>query len=188
MKALTLPRPAGKTFISIAAAGLVFVGWGLLKPAAPFTPASSAVSIPATENPVAPQLLPFTFRDTVEYFQDALAFAPEKIRPNEVVFRGGNHYDNFYTITVLNYGRDLLVKFEVMDDYGMTLLREFFEASFFQWRESEQMHGLLDGMTATKSLHLPRFNVIYEYDGRGEGAVISLLFTPRMRATGSTAP
>lgn len=184
MKTLTRPRFTNVAFASIAAVGLVLTGWPLLRPVSLTWPLAHEVNVPAVEVPPALQLLPFTFRDTVHYFQDALAQFPNEVRANEVVFRGGNHRDNFYSITVVSYGSDILVKFDVMDDYGMTLLREFFEAPFFQRRESEQFYALLDGRNVTKSIRLPRFDVVYEYDGRGESAaIISMLFSPRVRTT-----
>jgi hypothetical protein len=184
MKALTRPRFTGLTFLSLAAAGVVFFSSDLLRPTASVTLVPAEMSIPGTQTPTAAQLLPFTFRDAVRYFETSLAQFPQEIRPDEVVFRGGNHRDNFYTISVVSYGSDVLVRFDVMDDYGMTLVREFFEAPFFHARESEQFYALLDGKTSTKALHLPRFDVLYEYDGRGDGAIISMLFSPRVRTIG----
>jgi len=38
------------------------------------------------------------------------------------------------------------------------------------------------GRNATRSLALPRFNVIYEYNSPSYDATISLLFAPRLRS------
>ena len=180
-------RRASVAFATVATAGLVLVSWPLVKPAHITSILQRQVSLPATELPPAIRLLPFTYHDVVLYFQNSLAEFPQQVHANEVVFRGGHHPDNFYTITIVSYGSNVLVKFDVVDDYGMTLLREFFEAPFFQWSESEQFYALLDGRNITRSLRLPRFEVVYEYDGRGEAAVISMMFSPGRRTIGEDA-
>ena len=60
-------------------------------------------------------------------------------------------------------------------------MREFFEAPFFQWRESQQFYALLNGRDVTSTLHLPRFNVLFKYSSPGVEANITMIFSPRLR-------
>ncbi len=181
MKA-TIPqfRLTRLAFISVTATVLVFLGWNVREKITP------AVSLPFTMNAptseVAPQFLPFTYDDVVRYFEDALGYRAQQRFANQVIFRGDGSPDEFYTITVTRRASDVLVAFNVVDDYGMQLLREFFEAPFFQRHESEQFYALLNGRDVTRTLHMPRFNVVFEYSSPGFEANISMIFSPRFRS------
>ena len=184
MKTLTAFSATRLTLLSMsAAAALAFLGSEFRPRLSPTLPVGPSAWSRTNELPAAPQLLPFTFLDVVAHFETSLGQVPQEKRPNEVVFWGGNNRENFYSITVTSYGSsDLLVKFNVIDEHGMTLVRDFFDARFFQRRESEQLCALLDGRNATRSLSLPRFDVMYQYDSPGYDATISLLFSPRFRS------
>ena len=183
MKTLTAFSATRVTLLSMsAAAALAFLGSEFRPRLSPTWPVGPSAWSRTNELPTAPQLLPFTFLDVVGHFEASLGQFPQEKRPNEVVFWGGDNKENFYSIIVTSYGSDLLVKFTVIDDYGMTLVRDLFDARFFQRRESEQLCALLDGRNATRSLSLPRFDVMYQYDSPGYDATISLLFSPRFRS------
>ena len=178
----TIPifRTSNVLLLSLAASAVFFLGWNLIDKIAP------AISVPApaigVTTEATPQILPFTFNEVVRYFEDALAMAPQERFVDEAIFRGGTYYENFYTITVTRHGPDVRVAFNVIDDYGMTLVREFFEAPFFQKRESEQFYALLDGRNVTRTLHLSRFNVFFEYNCPDFAADINMNFSPRFRS------
>lgn len=182
MKTLTAFSATRVTLLSMSAAALAFLGSEFRPRLSPTWPVGPSAWSRTNELPTAPQLLPFTFLDVVGHFEASLGQFPQEKRPNEVVFWGGDNKENFYSIIVTSYGSDLLVKFTVIDDYGMTLVRDLFDARFFQRRESEQLCALLDGRNATRSLSLPRFDVMYQYDSPGYDATISLLFSPRFRS------
>ena len=180
MKA-TIPlfRTTRLAFFSVTASALIFLGWNVKDK---FVPAIS-ISTPTIGTAVetAPQMLPFAFQEVVRYFEDALAMAPQRLT-DQVIFHGGSYHENFYTITVTRRGADVRVDFNVIDDYGMSMVREFFEAPFFQRGESEQFYPLLNGRNVTRTLHMPRFNVFFEYNSPDFAANIIMNFSPRFRS------
>jgi len=145
MKTLTTFNISRVAFLSMSAAALAFLGsefHGRLSPSLSIQP---PVWNRTAESPPVPQLLPFTFLEVVNHFEASSGYFPQERRLDEVVFRRGHNREEFYSITVTSYGSDLLVKFNVIDDYGMTLVRDFFDARFFKRSESEQLYALLDG-------------------------------------------
>lgn len=177
MKILGAFRIPRITVLSMSAVALFVVGWQL-RGVSPRVPSVWNRSI---EEPAAPQLLPFTFAEVVSYFAGEVPFVVQERRANEVVFRGGDNPENVYSIIVSSSGSELLVRFNVVDDYGMTLVRGFFDAPMFRRDESAQLNALLDGQNTTRALRLPRFDVIYEYKSPDCDAIISLIFSPRIR-------
>ena len=71
----------------------------------------------------------------------------------------------------------MLVRFRVIDDYGMNVVREFLEAPFFQSNESERLYGLLYAGEGTHSAKLSRFDVLCDYQTRPDETVITLFFS-----------
>ena len=182
MRTLTHPQFTGIGLLSITAIALTFVAWQTrdkLPAALPF--AGVELSRPS-EMPSVATRLPFTFEDVIKYFQDSLAQPPQERRFNYALFRGGNGDEHSFTIAISSNGPDLLLKFQVIDDYGMNMVREFFEAPFIQWKESEQLYALLYMGVGLRAINLPRFDVAFECDNRAEATVVSLMFSPRSRS------
>lgn len=177
MKTLAIPNFTRFGAISLTAIGLIFAGL-TIRDKVPFFGAQT-IGLSRTTD-VSPQFLPFAYNDIVRYFEDALGFRAQEHFANQVVFHGGTTPDDFYTITVTRRGTDLLVNFSVVDDYGMNMVREFFEAPFFQRYESEQFYSMLNGRDVTRMLHMPRFNVLFEYNSPGLAANINMIFSPRV--------
>ena len=184
---LSLQRYSRLAFLSLSAAAIMSLGGNVHRKIVPALSLPTTNSAAANPNQIAPQLLPFTFNDVVRYFQDALGYLPQQRFANQVVFHGSNTPDEFYTITVMQRGPDVLVNFNVVDDYGMQLVREFFEAPFFLRFESEQFYSLLSG-DITRTLHMGRFDVFFQYSSPGLEANISMIFSPRMRALSPPDP
>jgi hypothetical protein len=166
--------------LSVSASALVFLGWNVHEKIAPAFSGPVTANAPFSE--VAPQRLPFGFDDVVRYFEDALGYHAQERFPNRVVFHGGSSRDEFYTITVTQRAPDLLVNFNVVDDYGMQIVREFFEAPFFLRFESEQFYSLLNGRAVTRALHMSRFDLLFQYSSPGFEANIDMTFSPRSRS------
>ncbi len=185
MNALTsLVRTNRIAFASVTAGVLLFCGWSARDKFLAISLPTPTLKEPAE---VAPQFLPFAFENVVRYFQDALATPPQERLTNQVIFRGGTREENFYTITITRRGPDLLVAFNVIDDYGMNLVREFFEAPFFQARESQQFYALLSGQNGTRAVSMPRFNLLFDYSSHGFDANIIMTFSPRLRSFSANA-
>ena len=181
MRTLTHPHFTGIGLLSITAIALTFVAWQTrdkLPTALPF--AGVELSRPSDMPHIATRL-PFTFEDVVKYFQDSLAQPPQEKHFNDVLFRGGNGSEHFFAIAISRNGPDLLLKFQVVDDYGMNIVREFFEAPFIQWKESEQLYALLSPGSGIRTISLSRFDVVFECEHRAETTFINLMFSPRSR-------
>ncbi|MGZ4982879.1 MAG: hypothetical protein ACXWAX_08715 [Chthoniobacterales bacterium] len=179
----SLVRTNRLAFASVTAGVLLFIGWNVRE--------RISFALPTPEikgtTEVAPQFLPFSFENVVRYFEDTLATSPQERLMNQVIFRGGTRDENFYTITITRRGPELLVAFNVIDDYGMNLVREFFEAPFFQSRESQEFYALLSSQNGTRSVSLPRFNLLFDYSSRGLDANVTMIFSPRMRSLSANA-
>jgi len=185
MRTLTHPRITGIGLVSIAAMALTFVAWDTRDKLPTTFPVAAVERIRPSEPPSAATRLPFTLDDVIRYFQDGLvAQPPQERRFNYAFFRvgGGDGGEHSFTIAVSTNGPDLLIKFHVVDDYGMNIVREFFEAPFIQWKESEQLYALLSMGSGIRTINLPRFDVVFECDNRGESTVVSLMFSPRGRS------
>ena len=168
MRTLGYPRITGIGLVSIAALALIFVAW-------------QTRDKRPSEMPSVATRLPFTFDDVIKYFQESLVQLPQERRFNYALFRGGNGGEHSFTIAISSDGPDLLLKFQVIDDYGMNIVREFFEAPFFQRNESEQLYALLHPGSGLRTISLPRFDVAFECDNRAETTVVTLMFSPRSR-------
>ena len=187
MKTLYYPRITSLSLVSLAAVGVSLFAWESRdKLPAGFPFAAVERSVPREIPKIATQL-PFTFEDVTKYFQESLAHPPQEKRFNYAVFRSGDGIDYFYTVAISSSGPDLLVKFQVVDDYGMNIVREFFEAPFIQRKESKQLHALLYMGSGIRTINLPRFVVVFEYDNRSESTTVSLMFSPHSRYV-STQP
>ena len=181
MRVLHYPRITGLSLVSIAAIGLTFVAWesrDKLPGRFPFAAVERSLS---RETPSVATRLPFTFDEVIKYFQETLGQTPQESRSNYALFRGSNGIDHSFIIAISTNGPDLLIKFQVVDDYGMNIVREFFEAPFLQWTESEQLYTLLYMGSGLRTINLPRFDVVFECDNRAESTVVGLMFSPRGR-------
>lgn len=181
MRTLGHPRIAGIGLLSIAALALTFVAWETRDKLPTTFPFAGVKLSRPSEMPSAATRLPFTFDDVIRYFQDSLAQPPQERRFNYALFRCGDGGEHSFTIAISSDGPDLLVKFHVVDDYGTNIVREFFEAPFIQWKESEQLYALLSMGSGIRTINLPRFDVVFEYDNRAETTVVTLMFSPRSR-------
>jgi hypothetical protein len=175
MRTITLPN-FRYALLPLIAGGFI-VTWSL-SDGLPIWPA--AATAPSQTVTVGALRLPFTFQDVVRHFEDAVGPAQERSNV-QAAFRGGTLGENFYEIVASRHGSDLLLRIQVNDNYGMNLVREFFEASFFDWRESEQFYALLDGRSGSRAVTMPRFHVLWESGTRGEVTTISMTFSPRFR-------
>ncbi len=185
MRALHYPRITGLSLVSLAAIGLTFVAWesrDKLPSRFPFAAVERALP---RESPSFATRLPFTFDEVIKYFQESLGQTPQERRFNYALFRGSNGIDHSFVIAISTNGPDLLIKFQVVDDYGMNIVREFFEAPFLQRTESEQLYVLLYMGTGIRTINFPRFDVVFEYDNRAESTVVGLMFSPRGRTVSS---
>ena len=179
MRILGYPGITGIGFTSIAALALTFVAWET-RDKLPATLPFAAVELSRpSEMPNVATRLPFTFDDVVKYFQESLAQPPQERRFNYALFRDGGEHS--FAIAISSNGPDLSLKFQVFDDYGMNMVREFFEAPFIQWEESEQLYALFYMGGGLRTINLPRFNVALECDNRAETTVVTLMFSPRSR-------
>ena len=181
MRTLGYPRITGIALLSITAIALTFVAWETRDKLPTTFPLAGVELSRPSENPTTATRLPFTFEDVVKYFQGSLAQPPQERRSNDALFRGGDGGEHFFTIAISRNGPDLQLKFQVIDDYGMNIVHEFFEAPFIQWKESEQLYALLYMGSGLRTINLPRFDVAFECDNRAETTVITLLFSPRSR-------
>jgi hypothetical protein len=181
MRTLGHPRITGIGLLSIAAIALTFVAWKTRDKLPTTFPFAGVELSRPSEMPSAATRLPFTFDDVIRYFQDSLAQPPQERRFNYALFRCGDGGEHSFTIAISSDGPDLLVKFHVVDDYGMNIVREFFEAPFIQWKESEQLYALLSMGSGIRTINLPRFDVVFECDNRAETTVVTLMFSPRSR-------
>ena len=182
MRTLGHPRITGIGLLSIAALALTFVAWETRDKLPTTLPFVGVDPSRPSEMPSAATRLPFTFEDVIKYFQESLAQSPQERRFNNALFRGGNGGEHSFTIAISSNGPDLLLKFHVVDDYGMNMVREFFEAPFIQWKESEQLYALLYMGGGLRTINLPRFDVVFECNNRAEATVVSLMFSPRSRS------
>ena len=184
MKTFSRPRFTGIGLISIATLAAAVGTWEMRNfTSFPLGFMPVAISRPS-EAPPATTRLPFVLDDFVRYFQESLAQAPQERRYNYAFFRGGSEVEHFYTIAISANGPNLLIKFEVLDDYGMNIVREFFEAPFFQGKESEHLYSLLYLGDGIRTINLPRFDVVFQSDNRAEHTVLSLTFSPRTHYVG----
>ena len=118
----------------------------------------------------------------------SLGHAPKERSANHAVFTGGRIGDGLFAISAAALGSDVFVKFTVTDDYGMNLVREFFEAPFFQWSESEQLYILLYMGDGLRWLRLPRFDIVFEFAAGSENTTVALLFSPQIRSVNYERP
>lgn len=187
MRTLGHPRITGIGLLSIAALALTFVAWETRDKLPATLPFAGVELSRPSEMPRAAPRLPFTFEDVINYFQDSLAQPPQERRSNDALFRGGDGEEHSFTIAISRNGPDLQLKFQVIDDYGMNIVREFFEAPFIEWKESEQLYALLSMGSGLRTINLPRFDVAFECDNRAETTVVTLMFSPRSRYISSPA-
>jgi hypothetical protein len=180
MSIQTYPRISGIGLVLVSAMALAFAGWQLRNK----VPALSSIPIARTStgeySPPAHEL-PFSLEAVVQYFEMSLGEAPKERSANHAVFTGGRTGDGSFTISAAGLGSEIFVKFTVTDDYGMNLVREFFEAPFFQRTESEQLYILLYMGDGLRWLRLPRFDVVFEFATDSENTTVVLLFVPQIR-------
>jgi hypothetical protein len=174
------PRISGIGLVLISAMTLAFAGWQLRNKVPAFSSIPVARTTTSEYSPAAHQL-PFSFEAVLQYFEMSLGQAPTERSANHVIFTGGRIGDGLFAISAAGLGSDVLVKFTVTDDYGMSLVREFFEAPFFQWSESEQLYVLLYMGDGLRWLRLPRFDVVFEFATGSENTTVALLFAPQIR-------
>ena len=135
----------------------------------------------SSDRTATPVTLPFSLEDVTNYFVDAMGGAPNERHANYAVFEGGTINEGLFNITIVQRGPEILVRFRVIDDYGMNFIREFFEAPFFQRHESEQFYVLLYMGEGIHCTNLPRFDVVFEHDAQPEETIVTLFFSPPVR-------
>lgn len=180
MSTATYPRISWIGLVLITTIALAFSSWQLRNEMAALAPLAFGRSSTSEYSPPADPL-PFSFETVVQYFDMSLGHAPIVRSGNHAVFAGGRSGDGFFTISATALGSEILVIFSVTDDYGMNLVREFFEARLFQWSESEQLYILLYMGDGIRWVRLPRFDIVFEFASGSENTTVTMLFAPRIR-------
>ena len=172
-----LASTTGKTVLLALTAAALVAGLHFWTP--------SRIGLATLENSIerapTPVALPFSLEDATNYFVDAMGGPPNERHANYAMFEGGRTGDGLFNITMVQRGPEILVRFQVIDDYGMNFIRELFEAPFFLRHESEQLYVLLYMGEGIHCATLPRFDVVFEHDARPEQTVVTLFFSPPVR-------
>lgn len=181
------PRISGIGLVLVSAMALAFAGGQLRNDVPAFSSIPIARTITREYSPAAHRL-PFSFKTVVQYFEISLGHAPKERSANHAVFTGGRIGDGLFTISAAGLGSDIFMKFTVTDEYGMNFVREFFEAPFFQWSETEQLYILFYMGDGLRWLRLPRFDVVFEFATGSENTTVALLFAPQIRYVNDERP
>ena len=114
--------------------------------------------VPALATPSTPEpaVLPFSLEQVVNYFQGALGKPPAQTHGRAYLFVQGDGRYETMMIAVSGTRRQLAVVLAATGDWGVSTLREFFEAPFFRRSESEQMYRLLYANPPPRSAALER--------------------------------
>ncbi len=169
---------AGKApWLLLIGATLAFIGYQLTHRLPVTLPRAVATPNSLVEKTAAVARLPFTFDDVVDYFVQALEQTPTQRSPTYARFDGGSMREGLFSVMIERHEGQMLLRFHVIDDYGMNVVREFFEAPFFQSNESERLYGLLYAGEGMHSAKLSRFDVLCDYQTRPDETVITLFFS-----------
>lgn len=122
--------------------------------------------------------LPFSFEEIVTYFADAFGKSPQKIDENRFAFVDRDYPDDAATITVSSLGANIEITLWAAGDYGVTRMREFFEAPFFLRSESEQLYALLDEGPGIRTAEVGRFQVQIRVSETRDWIVVAMEFRP----------
>lgn len=156
-----LPHRAGGAEIAAAAPGI-----GTTLPAKPDLPA--------------PDRLPFSAAEVVDYFSTVLEMpaegAPGEARRFENLHV--THPEDRWFITVWAEGRDVIVEFRVGGGYGMNHAREFFESPFFGRAESERFYAMLSDARNDPKQKFPRFSLQMQFRQTVDLLTLTLRFSP----------
>jgi hypothetical protein len=132
------------------------------------------------QSPVQVPRLPFTIEDIAGYFATALTIKPAQAPGGALVFedRSSVYREQHFRIVVSSDSNDLLVAFTAGGDYGVSLLREFFEAPLFSKAESERLYKLLNSTDTARAATLPRFKVGLSELRTSDSIKLTLRFSP----------
>jgi hypothetical protein len=124
-----------------------------------------------------PGVLPFSFNQVLNYFDDAFQKSGYRVQDHFYLFTAGAP-DELVTIAVYSTGQKIGVALLSGGDWGVNYIREFFEASFFLKAESEQLYALLDSGPGTRSATLSRLQVKIDVSETHEWIVVRAEFEP----------
>lgn len=137
----------------------------------------------APKNPVASSQvkarLPFTFPELASYFSWALEMSPMQIGNTAyfygpVLGREGTHF----RLGITEDEQGLLIAASGDDDYAVTIIREFFDSSFFWQEEKLILYSMLDEAKKSPLVHFQRFTASCRFVEHGDTYDLSLRFSP----------
>lgn len=122
--------------------------------------------------------LPFSIVQILDYFAEAFGKRPVQIEGKSFVYSDRENPDEAAVITVSDLKDGVRIVLLATGNYGVTYIREFFEAPFFLIWESEELYMLLDRGPGIRSLTLERFHVQLSIFNGGGWIVVELEFRP----------
>lgn len=128
----------------------------------------------------APWALPFNAADVVRYFTKTLNVPPRRGDQGAIIFESANgRPEERYRIMVVQEEGDVVVSFAVGGNYGMNIVREFFECPLFDRRESEQLYALLNEAETGPTVKMKRFSVSARgWETRDQSHLVLRFFRP----------
>ncbi|HEY5894748.1 MAG TPA: hypothetical protein VIT91_16120 [Chthoniobacterales bacterium] len=130
------------------------------------------------------EVLPFSLEQVLAFFEDAFGRAPRKTSDNRFVFVDRDYADDKVTLSISSLGQNIGIILFAEGEYGMSRLREFFEAPFFLRSESEQLYALLDAGPDVREVNLGRFYVRIHLSTTRYQVIVAMEFRPPGAATG----
>ena len=163
-----------KLLAVIAASGMLFL------PALGDDRAEEQVlkKVSVDRSPLQLNSLPFSIAQILDYFAEAFGKRPVKIEGKSFVYSDRQNPDEVAVITVSDLKAGARIVLLATGNYGMSYIREFFEAPFFLSRESEELCMLLDRGPGIRLLALERFHVQLSVFDAGGWIVVELEFGP----------
>jgi hypothetical protein len=164
---------------ALALSGLIMLSQGDVMRVAQASLTSIEAYTPRLQFPPRTNRLPFSHRDVVSYFADALGFSPKQVGNITVFSNPANENELLgFEVLVTQNEADLFVSVSGQGDYAMTIAREFFEAPFFSRGETLGLYAALNRGRDGQTLRYPRFTAHVEVVQHREDFHVTLQFSP----------